>query len=284
MKILIRYLFLLLFILNLSGCAELAKHAGAIKPTAKVVNMQLTSIDFKQADLLFDFAVENRNPVPVHLSGINYDLKIENQSLVSGVTAQSIEVKADATSHVHLPVSLKFDDLRKLPKAMRGKDSLVYQLETSFKFNFPVIGNFAIPVSKQGEVPVPRLPGIRIKDVKIKNLNLTAAELVALVEVDNPNAFTLALGSFDYRLNINRQSWGQGSINQAVSIPEKGSGAIELPLKLNLMSMGASVYNVLVNKHPLAYQLTGGMTVDTGLSMLHNYKMPLDIKGVTALQ
>jgi LEA14-like dessication related protein len=133
---------------------------------AKIVNMQLASIDFNQADLLFDFAVENRNPVPVHLSGMNYDLKIENQSLVSGVTAQSIEVKADATSHVQLPVSLKFDDLRKLPKAMRGKDSLVYQLVTRFNFNFPVIGNFAIPVSKQGEVPVPRLPGIRIKDVK----------------------------------------------------------------------------------------------------------------------
>jgi LEA14-like dessication related protein len=133
---------------------------------AKIVNMQLASIDFNQADLLFDFAVENRNPVPVHLSGMNYDLKIENQSLVSGVTAQSIEVKADATSHVQLPVSLKFDDLRKLPKAMRGKDSLVYQLVTRFNFNFSVIGNFAIPVSKQGEVPVPRLPGIRIKDVK----------------------------------------------------------------------------------------------------------------------
>lgn len=284
MKIPVRHLFLLLFVLNLAGCAELAKHAGAIRPTAKLVNMQLASIDFKQADLLFDFAVENRNPVPVYLSGMNYDLKIENQSLVSGVTAQSIEVKADATSHVQLPVSLKFDDLKKLPKAMRGEDSLVYQLETSFNFNFPVIGNFAIPVSKQGEIPVPRLPGIRIKDVKIKNLGLTAAELVALVEVNNPNAFTLALSSFDYRLKLNRQSWGQGSLNQAVSIPEKGSGVIELPLKLNLMSMGASAYNVLVNKRPLEYQLTGGMTVNTGLSMLNNYKMPLDIKGVTALQ
>jgi LEA14-like dessication related protein len=121
MKIPVRYLFLLLFVLNFAGCAELVKHAGAIKPTAKLVNMQLASIDFNQADMLFDFAVENRNPVPVHLSGMNYDLKIENQSLVSGVTAQSIDVKAGATSHVQLPVSLKFDDLRNLPEVMNKR-------------------------------------------------------------------------------------------------------------------------------------------------------------------
>lgn len=273
----------LFFIFFLSSCAELAKHAETIKPTARLTGTHLANINFEQADLVFDLAVENQNPVAINLAGLNYDLKIENQSLISGVTAQGLEIKPVSTSTVQLPVTLKFDDLRKLPDELWQKDRFVYQLDTKIVVDLPIIGNYAIPLSRSGELPVPKMPVIKVKGVKIKNLSLAAAEVVAQVEIDNPNAFDLAFSDFDYQLDINQQNWGQGSISQRSSIPQKAKGTIEIPVKLNIMSMGQTAYQLLSSKQPLEYQLTGAMTLDTGIELLRNYRMPLDIKGKASL-
>lgn len=273
----------LFFIFFLSSCAELAKHAETIKPTARLTGTHLANINFEQADLVFDLAVENQNPVAINLAGLNYDLKIENQSLISGVTAQGLEIKPVSTSTVQLPVTLKFDDLRKLPDELWQKDRFAYQLDTKIVVDLPIIGNYAIPLSRSGELPVPKMPVIKVKGVKIKNLSLAAAEVVAQVEIDNPNAFDLAFSDFDYQLDINQQNWGQGSISQRSSIPQKAKGTIEIPVKLNIMSMGQTAYQLLSSKQPLEYQLTGAMTLDTGIELLRNYRMPLDIKGKASL-
>ena len=274
---------ILFFIFFLAGCAELTKYTETIKPTAKLTGTRLANINFEQADLVFDMAVENQNPVAINLAGLNYDLKIENQSLVSGVTAQGLEIKPASTSAVQLPVTLKFDDLRKLPGELQKKDSFSYQLDTEIIVDLPLIGHYAIPVTKRGELPVPKLPDIKIKDVQIKNLSFAAAELVALVEIVNPNAFELGFSNFNYQLNVNQQSWGQGSINQSKSIAENGKATIEIPLKLNMVSMGQTAYKMLANKQPLEYQLKGGINLDTGIELLRNYNMPIDITGKASL-
>ncbi len=283
MKLPIQQLFILFFIFILAGCAELAKYTETIKPTAKLTDARLANINFEQADLVFDLAVENQNPFAINLAGLNYDLKIENQSLISGVTAQGLEIKPASTSTVQLPVSLKFDDLRKLPGELWQKDRFVYQLDTKIVVDLPVIGNYAIPVSKSGELPVPKLPDIKVKGLKIKNLSFRAAELVAQVEIDNPNAFDLGFSDFNYQLNVNQQKWGQGNINTSNSIPKKGKGTIDIPVKLNITSMGQTAYQMLSSKQPLEYQLKGAITLDTGIDLLQNYKMPLDIKGKASL-
>ena len=127
------------------------------------------------------------------------------------------------------------------------------------------------------------MPDIKIKDVQIKNLSFAAAELVALVEIVNPNSFELGFSNFNYQLNVNQQSWGQGSINKSKSIAENGKATIEIPLKLNMLSMGQTAYKMLANKQPLEYQLKGGINLDTRIELLRNYNMPIDIKGKAPL-
>ena len=262
----------------------MAKYTDTIKPTASLTGMRLADINFEQVDLIFDLAVENKNPVALDLAGMDYDLKIANQSLVSGVTAQAIKIKADSTSEVQLPITLKFADLKKLPGELWNKDTFNYQLDTKFNITLPVIGNYVVPVSKTGELPVPKMPEIKVKTVKVKNLSFTMADLVTHVEITNPNAFNLALSDFEYQLNINQQSWGKGKLTEKNIVPEKGKAVIEVPIKLDILSVGQSAYKMLLNKSPMEYELTGNVTLDTGLELLRDYTMPLDIKGTAALQ
>lgn len=284
MKLSIQKSLLLLTAFYLSGCAELSQYADVIKPTAKITSMRLANIDFDQADLVFDLDVDNKNPIDLNLAGLDYDLKIANQSLVSGVTAKAVKIKASSISAVELPITLKFDDLKKLPGELWKQDNFAYQLDTIFNVTLPVIGNYAIPLSKSGELPVPKIPQIKIKDVKIKNLSFSTAELIAQVEVNNPNAFKLDMSNLNYQLKVNKQKWGQGNITQITSIPEKGKGIIEIPIKLDIFSVGQSVYKVLLNKSAIEYELNGNATIDTGLEMLRDYNLPLDVKGKTSFQ
>lgn len=272
-----------LLLLALAGCAQLQKQAEVMKPTAKLTGARLAGINFDQAKLVFDLAVDNPNPVALELAGLDYNFKIENQSLVSGTSAKAMALKAGGTSSISLPVTLKFADLKKLPGEIWGKDRLAYQLDTTFNINLPVIGNYAIPVSKSGEIPVPRMPKVKLKDVKLKNLGFSGADIIARVEVDNPNAFQLGMSDFSYQLNINQQKWGAGAIKQKKTIAAKSRGIIEVPLSLDLLSMGSSAAKLLAGDKPLDYRLKGSMKVDTGIDLMKDVAVPLDIKGQVPL-
>lgn len=283
MKFITQNIFLLITALLLTACAQLEKKAEALKPTATLTATRLANINFEQADLIFDVEIENQNPVSINLAGLDYDLKIENQSLISGVAAKGLKIDASSTSKVELPLTLKFDDLKKLPGKLWERDRFAYQLDTKTVVDLPIIGHYEIPLSKTGELPVPKLPNVKLKDVKISSLSFKGAEIVAEVEVDNPNAFDLGFSDFNYQLNINKQSWGKGKLQQKNIVPMNGSAIIKVPLSLDLLSIGQSAYKTLLNKEPFEYQLKGGITLDTGIELLRDYKMPLDITGKASL-
>ena len=278
-----KYRLLLLAMVFLASCAEMTKYAETIKPTAKLTGTRLANIDFNQADLVFDLAIDNQNPVAIDLAGLNYDLKIGNQSLISGVTAKGLRVDPVSTSTVQLPVTLKFDDLKKLPGEIWKKDHFNYQLDTEFIVNLPVIGEYPVPVTKWGELPVPKIPGIRLKNVKIKKLSFKAADLVARVEINNPNAFDLGLSDLNYQLQINQQKWASGKVKQVNPIPKKAAGTVDIPISLDLLSAGRAAYTILMDRQPVDYRLSGDVTLDTGIEMLRNFKLPMDISGKTTL-
>ncbi|MDH5356928.1 MAG: LEA type 2 family protein, partial [Gammaproteobacteria bacterium] len=181
-----------------------------------------------------------------------------------------------------LPVTLKFDDLRKIPGELWKKDQFSYQLDTSINIKLPVIGLYTIPFSKKDTLPVPKLPSIQIKNLNVTDLSLTTAKIVAEVEIDNPNNFNLGLSNFNYRLNINQETWGEGTSSKPGSIPKKGKGTIQIPLQLDLVNMGKTAYKLLSSKDNLDYQMVGGVTLDTGIDLLRQYEMPLNIKGTTS--
>jgi LEA14-like dessication related protein len=269
---------------TLYGCAELAKHTETLRPTAQITGARLANINFDQADIIFDLAIENQNPIAIDLAGLDYDFKIENQSLISGVSSQAVELKANATTPVQLPVTLKFDDLNKLSGDVWKKDNVTYDLNTTVNVLLPVIGKYAVPLRKTGKLPVPRVPDVKIKSINLKNLSFSSAEIVAQLEINNPNNFNLGLKNFNYQLNVNHKKWGQGNISQASTIPKKGKGFIEIPVTLDLMSTGTAMFSMLQSKTPLEYQLTGDATIDTGIELLRNYRLPLDISGKVPVQ
>ncbi len=273
----------ILLLAMLAACSQVQKQVEAIKPTASLVGVKLTNLNFDQAELVFNIEVKNDNPFSINLDSLDYDFKIADNSLVSGISNQEIKLKKSSISSISLPVTLKFDDLKKIPGGLRNADQLPYLFKSNLNVILPIIGYFTIPVEQQGELPVPKRPTIKFKRMKVENLTLSDADFIFTLEVYNPNAFHLGLSNFNYQLNINNQTWVKGINIEAAAIPQKGKGIINVPTKIDLRKVGSAVYSALANKDRLSYQLVGNITVDTGLEFLKDYEMLLNFAGTTKL-
>ena len=270
--------------LLLAGCAQLKEKASVLKPTAELTATSLTYLDFERADLEIELAVDNPNPIALPLAGLEYDFRIENQSLVSGTTAQQTEIRARGVSPLTIPVSLKFEDLAALPGELLEGDTIEWQIDTAFNIQLPVIGSYPLKVSKSGQLPVPKLPEIELRSVNIKELGLTSATLEAEIAVTNPNSFLLALSDMEYSLSVAGTQWSDGAISELDTIPAKGEGTVTLPINLKLLSMGSSILNLLKGADELDYAFDGNVSVDTGHELLKTIRMPIDLKGKTSLR
>ncbi len=273
--------------LLVSGCAELGELARQVdlnRPSVNLTSVALSELDFEQARLRFDFAVTNDNPVSIRLAGLDYDLKIDGASLVSGRQEQRLELAARGVSPIQVPVTLRFADLERIAAGLAERERVAYALETVFRVDLGILGVQSLPVSTEGTVPVPKAPRIALEGIEIASLSLSRAELALKIGIDNPNAFGIDLGRLVYRLDVDGAHWGGGALARPGGVPARGRGRITLPLSLDLAALGAGAYQLLAQGRPLDYRLRGTLNLDTTLEMLRGIELPLDLAGRIGLR
>ena len=266
----------------LAGCAglpELFKKAAIKQPTVRVVDTKLASLSFSGADLVFDFAVENPNPVGATLAGFDYNLKIADRDFLQGKHEEELSVPARGEGTVSLPLSVQFADLYKLLKDLAKEDTTTYTLAAGFVVKMPVLGNVRIPVSKSGTLPVLKIPKVRLKGLALRNLSLTSADLVAKLAVTNPNAIGFLLNRLSYDLQIDQRPLVNGEFTEAVELTPKGEAVIELPVHLNLLQVGRGIRDLITGGAVRAYHLRGKIDLGSTLPFLKQATLPFDISG-----
>jgi LEA14-like dessication related protein len=108
---------------------------------------------------------------------------------------------------------------------------------------------------------------------------LTSAQLELQLAVDNPNAFSLNLDRLKYNLSVNGMDWVSGTNTDAMRVNEKNEGLVTIPVKLNFLDLGRSVYQLLDGASMLNYELNGDMDVSTGISVMGAQNIPINKSG-----
>ncbi|MEL0585591.1 MAG: LEA type 2 family protein [Candidatus Thiodiazotropha sp. (ex. Lucinoma kazani)] len=274
-------------LLLIQGCSSM-EQVGQImkgqKPTAKVTGVKVTSLDFDGVELAFDVNVTNPNPVGIDLAGLDYDLKLLGNSFVKGEQPMALSVAANGTSQVELPMRLGFGQLMSSYQKLQHASQAAYQLDLGLGFNIPVLGKMRVPISYQGEFPIPKIPDIKVKNLDIQKLTLNNAKLLLQIEVDNPNNFSLLLDQLNYNLKLNGFNVGNGLLSQSVAIKQDGRGVINLPLSVNIMQAGMGLYSALLGNDGLKYELNGSMAATSSNSILSDIKIPLNEQGIIEMK
>jgi LEA14-like dessication related protein len=266
---------------GLSGCAqlEMKKALEHQRPTVSIADTRLTRLDFERANLAFGIEVDNPNPIPLSLAGLDYDLKLAGHSFASGKQTKQMRVDASAVSRFELPLSVAFNEVLQGIKQLEGMQSIPYELTTGLMIDVPLLGKLRYPVTTSGEFPIPRLPRITLQQLTLERLSFSGAEIVLQLEVDNPNAFALALDKLVYDFKVNGKRWASGNRINIGQLQNQGKSQITLPVSLNFMALGSSLYGLLNSGEPLNYSLSGSLDATSDHQLIGNFAMPFDRSG-----
>jgi len=270
---------LVLLLTIILSCAAIQELAKVQKPQVAIDKVRFTGMTFETLNLAFDVKIDNPNPLSATLAGFDYDFMINGASFLSGQQVSEMVIESMGQSMVEIPLTLKFEDLYKTYQTIVNKDSTRYTLATGLSFNLPVLGNTRLPLRHEGSLPLIKLPDIKIGSLDLKKLSLTGAEMALKLDVSNPNAFNVILNKLNYGLKINGQSWAQGVTSQAMTVNEKGKGTLTIPISLNFLQMGRTVYGIVSGNEKLNYSLDGNVDLGSSLPLLKQMNLPISTSG-----
>ena len=233
---------LLLSALLLPGCDSQLKD---YLPDVAFDRLEVNSVDWDAADTNFVFKVNNPNPIDITLANFDYSLAFEDQEWLTGDDPDGLVLGAAGSSELSLPVSLNFQDLYDMVQAVRGEDTIGFNLAGSFGFNTP-IGLVDIPYDEDGAFPALRTPTFTFKALRVDDVGLTSATLALDLDVDNDHASTLDFKTFDYTFSLQGDDVGTGEVADLGSVDGATTSTLTLPLSIDYGSTGYALYELLV--------------------------------------
>jgi LEA14-like dessication related protein len=258
---------------------NIAKKGGIEEPTVGVSKTKITGLSFDQADLLFDIEINNPNPIGIKLSGFDYDLFLNNTSFLKGNQDRIMEIKANDKAVIQLPLSIVYDDIFKTYQRLKDEDTITYALNSGLRFDLPVLGEIRIPVSTSGEFPSLKIPAIKIQHLKLSRLSLTGADFNLGIGINNPNSTGFIINTMKYNLFVNETQWADGMTSEKITIREKNDNTVVIPLSLNFLQIGKSVYQDISGGKNLTYQLSGQVNLSSTMEMLGIIDLPFNVSG-----
>lgn len=281
MKKIFRALGLMFTIVVLNGCETIEMLVQ--KPEVSVNSVEIKSISFKELTLEMDLLVYNPNPISIDLESFDYDFLIEDASLIKGAAAEGLNLEAMGSSVVTIPFTVDYKDLYESVSTMLKEDESAYRVDTGFNFLLPVLGEQRIELSHEGQIPNVKMPRFNFKNLYVKSLGLMGADLVILMDVENPNAFDIGLNDFMGILEVNKQTWAELNITEAVDFNSKETGELGFQFRLEFLSMGRTVRDLLSKEQNLSYDFAGNILLDSSLPLMEEISLPLNIDGEVAL-
>ncbi|MDC7232080.1 MAG: LEA type 2 family protein [Spirochaetales bacterium] len=277
MKKLLRKAVILLVVLGCTACETVEMLIQ--KPEVSVNSVQIQDISFNDITLNMELQVYNPNPVGIDLESFDYNLLIEENSLVKGLAGEGLALSAGGSSLINLPLTLSYEELYRSVSSLLDSDESEYRVDTGFNFLLPVLGEQRIELSHEGKIPNVRMPRFEFVNLYVKSLGLMGADLVILMNVENPNAFDVGLNKFTGALEVNNQNWAELSTLKAVDFPSKEQGEIGFQFRLEFLSMGRTVRDLLADQKALNYDFSGNISLDSSLDLMQEATLPLNISG-----
>ncbi len=274
-----------LALLSLNACApiDLKESLAQQKPTVSVTDQRLTRLDFERVNMAFDIQVNNPNPIGLTLAGLDYDLKLAGHSFAAGNQSKQMQLAASGASQFELPLSMAFKEIYQGINQLKGKTQVPYELTTGLMIDVPLLGKLRYPVTTSGTLPLPRLPKISLKNLSLTKLNYTSAALSLQLQVDNPNAFSVGLDRLNYDFTVNGKRWLSGNKSALGNLKKGQQSVITLPITLNFMEMGSSLYGLLKGGQDLNYSLNGKLDASSGHPLIGSFDMPFADSGKVRL-
>lgn len=269
----------LILFLTLSGCAAIEREAERLRPSASIESTRVTGFDFDAARLLVDVRVDNPNPVGIEIAGLDYELRLNGERVLTGESADRSDIPPRGSGTVAVPITLDYGDLADRVGHLRGRDTVDYAIDLGIMVDVPLLGKRRVPVTASGTVPIPQRPEIALRDLRVERLGLGGARVMLDVAVSNPNAFALALNTLQYELSINGGNWARGSLNELSRVGAGERSTMSIPVNLDFAAIGSGVRELLMAGARADYDLSGVLSGTAGPDLFGDFELSFEETG-----
>ena len=123
-------------------------------------------------------------------------------------------------------------------------------------------------------------PRLSFNSMEIAGINFNGVNLIAHVDVENPNAFSIPLPKIDWELFINTASFISGTLKNDKTLKKQETVTVDIPLSVTYEGLYKSISS-LIATHEAAYHITLGISFPIPIIESKVYK--LDFSGVIPL-
>lgn len=268
----------------------------------KFDRLDVQDIDFEHAEADFVFRVNNRTPLGFRIANFDYALAFEQVEWLSGEEAEGLTLYADDYSEISLPLDIGFQAVYDVVQATRGSDNIDFGLDGNFGIklseetvilggdgddteagdtgdttadeevaNAAVGESIQIPYDAGGDFPALRRPTFAFKKIKVGDFDPFTSAVVPItlkLDVDNEHGSSLFLTNFDYNLSLGGSAVASGLVDDlgeiaGASVDSDGQSVLNIPINLDVASLGATVLDAIINNGQLNIGLDASTDVDT---------------------
>jgi LEA14-like dessication related protein len=238
-------------------------------PTVRFDRLDVKAVSFEDIDVDFVFAVDNPNPVGFPVDRFGYALELAGVELLAGDTVDGLQLAAEGSSDVALPVHFAFASLYEAVQASRGEDTLPFALRGNFGWDTD-LGPVDVAMDEDGEFPALRKPAVRLSDLRMGGVTGSEVGATLDLDVDNDHGSPLGLANLDFDVRLGGTRVGGGALADAGVIDGASHRTVSLPMALDLVGAASAI----------AAAATGG-SVDLGLGASLDVDTPFGVVPLT---
>ncbi len=239
---------------------------SAFIPTVKFQRLELTGIDFEHIDVDFVFDVKNPNPIGIPLARFSYALGLEGIELISGDDPEGIDLAADATSELSLPVGLNFANIFDAVEATRGLDYLGFGLQGNFGFDTD-LGPVDIGIDEEGSFPALRTPRIDLGQLRIESADERDVQFGLDIDLDNDHGSALDFSNLDFQMSFAGARVGDGAMEEVAEVPGATTKTVTIPFGVDYID-AINALAAAASGERLDVDLAANVDVDTPFGLL----------------
>lgn len=265
--------------LLLAGCATGAIQPSGAAPSATLVSDPVVALDRYRLKIPLTLTVVNPGRSALAVEDVRFALSVE--AMNAGSRTVRVDTFVEPGSSTSLSFELPLDE-RTLGQAFTGKTGppiAAYRVVAHVEARTEAGRSLDVQASAGGDFPIVRDPLFRITSIQIERDQLVTSKLVLALEVDNPNAFPLRMGSFGYEFYGEGKLWTEGRSAEPVVVPAGESARYTLNETVNFADMDRQLLDIVAKLQVVRYRIKGEATILTDLGFLRLFDAAFDEAG-----
>jgi LEA14-like dessication related protein len=104
------------------------------------------------------------------------------------------------------------------------------------------------------------------------------------LQVENPNPIAIAADKLNYQFTVNGNEWISGLSQNKQKMQPNDNSVISIPISLNFLQMGQSVYQIVSGNTTIDYQFNGAVDFGSDHPLLQTVNLPFNQTGQLKIQ